>query len=657
MMSYPPLAWRQSVLCLTVLFWVFAGSGLARAQDHLLNLREADIRAFIDDVSMLTGRSFIVDPRVNGQVTVISREPVDVDTVFQVFLSTLRVNGYTAVPTASGAYKIVPDDAAADDFNPVGRGDLSGDQFVTEVFTLQQVDTTTALNTIRPIASQKGRVIATPGSRALIVVDFASNVRRIQNVLAELDRDMSTIIPMQLLNTSAVDMAKIVTSLAGTERGEDGARANITAVPVERSNTLLLKGDPVVLDRLMQIVIELDEGNETKDDVRVIYLKHADGADLAPMLERVSLSLDRSVPSEGAVARTSITHDKGTNALVISADPDMQKALDAVIRQLDVRRSQVLVEAIIVEVSDTAARELGLQYVLSGSRGSEVPFTVTNFSSTAPNILALTGALVADRESDNEDNEFVEQLQQQAVNSLLGLNGFAVGGAGITDGGTLFGVILNAVDQDLGSNVLSTPSIMTMDNEPASIIVGQEIPITTGEVLGSANTNPFRQIERQDVGVQLEVKPQINDGDTIKLFIRQEVSSVFGPVSEGFTELVTNKREIETTVMVDDGEIIVLGGLIEDDQQVSVDKVPLLGDIPVLGRAFRSEGRSQEKTNLMVFIRPTIVRTVDDIRSVSADRYNYMRAEQMLKSPDGDTSMDRILGDHMGVSVPGVSGQ
>jgi general secretion pathway protein D len=621
------------------------------AQDQVLNLRDADIRAFIDDVSMLTGRSFIVDPRVTGQVTVISREPIDPDTVFQVFLSTLRVNGFTAVPTASGAYKIVPDDSAADNFTPVGRDSRTGDQVVTEVFTLHHIDTTTALNTIRPIASQKGRVIATPGTRAIIVVDFADNMARIQNVLAELDRDMETIVPVQLLNTSATEMAKIVMGLAGTQRGEDGARPNVTAIPVERSNTLLLKGDPLVIERMLQVVSELDDGNQAKEDVRVVYLKHAAGEELVPMLEAISASLSRSAnPDEGS--RTSITYHRGTNALVISADPDMQQALDGVIRQLDVARAQVLVEAIIVEVSDVAARELGLQYILSGSRGSEVPFTVANYSSTAPNILALTGAVVADRESSGEDSQVIEQLQTQALNSLLGLNGFAIGGAGITEGGTLFGVILNAVDQDVGSNVLSTPSIMTMDNEAASIIVGQEIPITTGEVLGSSNTNPFRQIERQDVGIQLEVRPQINDGDTIKLFIRQEVSSVFGPVSDGFSELVTNKREIETTVMVDDGEIIVLGGLIEDDRQSTVDKIPILGDVPVIGRAFRSEGRSKEKTNLMVFIRPTILRNVDDVRSVTSEKYNYMRAEQALKSRDGTTSMDSILGEVMGVSVP-----
>lgn len=641
----------NALLLIGLLVLPASWSGVLIAQEQTLNLRDADIRAFIDDVSMLTGRSFIVDPRVNGNVTVISREPISPETVFQVFLSTLRVNGFTAVPTASGAYKIVPDEDAADDFSPVGRDSRAGDEFVTEVFNLHHIDTTTALNTVRPIASQEGRVIATPGTRSIIVVDYAANVGRIENVLAELDRDNATIIPVQLLNTSALEMAKIVMGLAGTERGEDGARANVTAVPMERGNTLLLKGDPVVLERLLRVVAELDESNEAKEDVRVVYLKHAAGEELAPMLQQISASLSRTGSSEDGASRTSVSHHRGTNSLVISADPEMQQALDTVIRQLDVPRAQVLVEAIIVEVSDTAARELGLQYVLSGSRGSEVPFTVANYSNTAPNILALTGAIVADRESDNEDDPVVEQLQEQAINSLLGLNGFSIGGAGITEGGTLFGVILNAVDQDLGSNVLSTPSIMTMDNEPASIIVGQEIPITTGEVLGSANTNPFRQIERQDVGIQLEVRPQINDGAAIKLFIRQEVSSIFGPVSEAFSELVTNKREIETTVMVEDGEIIVLGGLIEDDEQVSIDKVPFLGDVPILGRAFRSEGRSKEKTNLMVFLRPTIIRGSDDVRTLTAERYNYMRGEQQLRSSGGTISMDDIAADVLGIGV------
>ena len=642
---------KKFYLSFLFLFSLFAFGTDVDGQDQILNLRDADIRAFIGDISMVTGKSFIIDPRVNGNVTVISKFPVSEEILFQVFLSTLRVNGYAAVPTEFGAYKIVPDEEAASNFNPVGGDGLTGDQVVTEVFSLHHIDITTALTTVRPIISPRGRAIATPGTKAVIIVDYASNMTRIRDVILKLDVDMSTIIPVELENSSASEMAAIVLGLAGTERDEDGGRQKVDVVAVERSNTLLLKGDPVILERLLLVIEELDAQNKSKDDVRVVYLKHAEATEIAPILEKLSISMNRFHSTKEKASQVSITFHEGTNSLVISASPEMQQALDSVIRQLDVPRSQVLVEAIIVEVSDTAAKELGLQYILSGSQGSKVPFNVSNYSRTAPNILALTGALVAGRESNDENNNTVELLQSQAINSLLGLSGFNVGAAGITDGGTLFGVILNAVNQDKGSNILSTPSIMTMDNESASIIVGQEIPITTGEVLGSANANPFRQIERQDVGIQLEVRPQINDGDAIKLFIRQEVSSVFGPVSDAFSELVTNKREIETTVMVDDGEVIVLGGLIEDDEQYNIDKVPLLGNIPILGRAFRSDGKSKAKTNLMVFIKPTIMRDVNDIRSITTKKYDFMRAEQIMKSGDKQLSKDKILSDFFNKNI------
>ena len=620
-----------------VLSWI---TPVQAQNGQTLNLRDADIRAFIDDVSMMTGRIFIVDPRVQGMVTVVSRDPINPDDLFQVFLSTLNVNGFAATPTATGAYKIVPTQNAGQGGGPAQSA--SGDVFVTEVFRLRFADANAVMNMVRPLVHPDGQVLPNRDSGALIVVDLASSMQRIRDVIAKVDRDRAAIRTIRLTNSSAAEMARTLTALTN-RRGGDGA--DVSIVPVEANNTLLLRGDPGVIAQLVPIVTSLDAENAAKSDIRVLYLKHAVAEELVPMLEQVTRTLaDETVG--GPAGRASIGFDKGTNALIISASPEMQQSLESVIRQLDIARAQVQVEAIIVEVSDTAARELGVQYVLSGSEGSDVPFIVSNYSNTAPNLLALTGAVVVDQETSGE-SEVVDQLQETAINSLLGLNGLGLGFAGITDDGTLFGVILNALDQDTGSNVLSTPSIMTMDNQPASIIVGQEIPITTGEVLGNDNSNPFRTVERQNVGIQLDVKPQINEGDTIKLDIRQEVSAIVGPLTEASTDLVTSKREIETTVMVEDGEIIVLGGLIEQDEQVSVEKVPLLGDIPVLGRVFRSEGRSKNRTNLMVFLRPTIVRGRDDMRAVTDRKFDYIRSEQMLRSDD-EPSLDVFMRDVIG---------
>jgi general secretion pathway protein D len=302
------------------------------------------------------------------------------------------------------------------------------------------------------------------------------------------------------------------------------------------------------------------------------------------------------------------------------------------VRSLDVRREQVLVEAIIVEVSDETARELGLQYVVGGGNDENaIPFLSSSYGGSAPNILALTGAALLQGDSDDEEESAaVSELRRAAVNSLLGSSGLLLGGAGQDDDGRIFGVLLNALAQDEDSNVLSTPSVMTLDNEEASILVGQQIPITTGEAVGDNLDNQFRTISREDVGVKLEVRPQISEGGAIRLEIRQEVSSIFGQIINDSTDLITNRREIQTVVQVDAGEIIVLGGLIQDDIQRTDEGVPGLRRIPVLGRLFRSEGRAHRRTNLMVFLRPTIVNTADQARDVTRRQYDSIRAYEGL---------------------------
>ena len=642
---------RVALLCLSVLALHMAGAAAQAQQqeNHLLNFRDADIRALIDDISMMTGNTFIIDPRVKGKVTVISREPVPGPQVFDIFLSTLRVYGFTAVTTSSGAYKIVPDEAAMQDGN-AAAGEAVDDILVTEIFRLRNIDPITALNSVKPIVHRQGRAIAHRNHDFLLIVDYAGNMERIRRVLRDIDADLQITRIVSLENTGAEEMADMLVRLRGASGGEDGGDAAFSALPMTSSNTLVLRGADDVIARLIPLIEDLDARNANKGDIRVIYLKHADAEKLVPVLEGVSKSMGQRGGGEGgsANAEVSIVFEKGTNALLISASPDMQNALERVIKQLDVPRAQVLVEAIIVDVSDTAARELGLQYILSGGDGSTIPFTATNFSSRAPNILAATGALLGDRLDLSDDA--LNNLQQAAVDSLVGLNGFTGGFAGQTSDGTIFGVILNAVQRDIASNVLSTPSVMTMDNETAKILVGQEIPITTGEALGANNANPFRTVNRQDVGIELEVQPQINEGDDILLYIRQEVSSVLGSVVEDSPDLITQKREIETTVMVKNGEILVLGGLIQSDESITAEKVPLLGDIPLLGNLFKSNSRSLQKTNLMVFIRPTIIRNAEDMRAVTERKYNVMRGEQILRKGSTEGTLDYMVREVIGTA-------
>ncbi len=636
-----------------------AGSRAAASEHQTLNYRDADIRAFIDDVSMLTGNTFIVDPRVNGKVTVISNTGLESEALFDVFLATLRVNGYSVVSMPTGAYKILPNTDAMLQAGASGDG-VTGDRFVTEVFRLAHIDGISALNLLKPIVHTDGRVVANRGSNFIVVVDYASNMNRIRQVIADVDRSTDVYRSVGLQNTAASEMVRIIGALAdGQQGGESGLQPNVTAVAIDASNTVVLRGEERAVARMTAFVRDLDSGNQARErGVRVYRLRHAEAEELLPLLQEISEAFVRSSKEDGAPTGNRGTHiaaHNPTNAIVVHADMHMHAKIGQVIRDLDVRRSQVLVEALIAEVSDTAARDLGLQYLLSGDgNSSSIPFTATNFSNSAPNILAATGALIAENELDSSSaNTAISDLQNIAIQSLLGVSGFVGGGAGQTANGTIFGVIITAIQQDTDSNLLSTPSIMTMDNQKAAIIVGQEVPIATGEVVGDDFQNPFRTVSRQDVGVQLDVRPQITEGNSIKLNVRQEVSSVAGPVTVSSSDLIINKRELTTNVMVEDGGIAVLGGLIEENDQITVQQVPVLGDIPILGRLFQSKNKSRTRTNLMVFLRPTIVRSAGDLEEVSGRRYDYMREQELLwRGDDAQSRMDYFRDSVMSNKIP-----
>ena len=678
-----------------------------------LNVRDADIRAFIQDAARVTGRTFIIDNRVQGKVSVVTDRPLSTSEYFEVFLSTLRANGLVAIPTGGGAFRIQPVEGAAGQAGSVGRA-ANRNSFVTEVFRLRNIDATTTLETIRPLVSKDGSVTANRAGNSLVVADYADNISRIRQLLGRLDRANETATVIPLKNASAREIAQTLTGLA-TQNQQGGPSA--TAVAVDSANAVALRGDPATVARLAGVARDLDRRAATGAEIRVYWLEHADAEKLLPVLQQLLgqpvtqssgntglqatasgfLSSNNGGTTTGSAPQTNlaaaqpaqtssgatgngaqvgggngivtrgpavVTRFEGANAIVLAANPEVQRQLGDVIRQLDTRRDQVLVEAIVVEIGDVAARRLGVQFLIGDKR---VGFAATNFSNVQPNLLTLAGAYAANTvtrtttttngnvTTTTEEPVFGTDLQQAAVQSLLNATGGFGGVATNLGKNGVLGAIVNAVRSDSTSNLLSTPSVTTMDNQQASLLVGQQVPVTTGEALSNNFDNQFRTVQRQNVGIQLDVKPQINAGGTVKLALRQEVSSVAGPVSSNSSDLIINKREIQTTVTVDDGDILVLGGLLDDNERRTIEKVPLLGDIPVLGNLFKSKARTRNKTNLMVFIRPTILRSREDSLRLTEQRYGYLRAQQMLGFPNREPSLDTLIRDYMDGIPPGAT--
>ena len=579
-----------------------------------INMRDADIRAFAADMAKISNKTIVLDPRVKGNVTVVSNQDLDAGEAYAVFLSVLRVHGYAAIEN-NGVVKVMPESGARQDATVNNK---NNDSLATEVIRLSQANARTIAPLLKPLVNKQGHIAAYEATNSIIIADYVGNLSRIKSILLELDRnpaDTFELIPLD--NTSANEVARILGSMW---RGDNQMSKSFSAIAVERSNSILLRGQTGVIEQIKRVISRLDSNSSQSSNLKVIYLKYAKAEDLTGILEKVAESLEEEIPSESSKKnKTSIGFHNDTNALIISAQPDILKSLESVISQLDIRRAQVLVEAIIVEISDKLARDLGVQFLFLGD-GESSPIATQRFGTPNPDLISTIGA------ETSEDSTISSTMQTRAANSLLALDGLAVGVARYKASGTSFATILNLIAQDGDSNVLSTPSIMTMDNEEASIVVGQEIPITTGETLSGSNSNPFRSVTRQEIGVKLTVRPQINEGNAVKMHINQEVSSIFGPLGEMSTDLITNKRNIRTTVLVEDRETIVLGGLIDDDVQESVKKVPFLGDIPLLGRLFKTTSISRTKRNLMVFLRPTIVRNSEDVRAISNRKYNYFQA-------------------------------
>ncbi|MGF1543569.1 MAG: type II secretion system secretin GspD [Parvularculaceae bacterium] len=626
----------------------------ALAQDdecgEAINYERADVNAVIDEMARRTGKKFVVAPQVNGTITIKSGGVggLCADEAWELFQAALRASGFVAAPINGGSYNIVPIQQGPRSAGPVGEG-RPGD-IVTQIVRLKYIEAREAAASLTQISGERGLVNPIRSGNAVIIVDTADNVVRLRKVIREIDRDTRVARTIQLQHASASETARVISQLAQELSEENGGQGGgVSVVPVEASNSVIIRAEPVILRRIVSVVNELDQAGQAQSDLVVLRLRHANAEDLAETLREIANVAQQSSVVEGASptsSRTTISVDPPTNSIIISADADMQQRLRRAVAELDLRPSQVQVEAIIVDISESTARELGVQYLVSGSGDGVVPFTTTNFTSGQSSLLAAAASsgLAAGGTTEADDPlGFDNEVLQAALGSLLGLNGFALGGAGQTDNGNIFAAVVTAIKQDSESRILSLPSVVTLDNQPARLQVGQEIPITPGEATGDNFSGAFRTVSREEVGVILEVTPRINEGGTVTLELRQEISSVEGQIISDSTDLITNQTVIETTALVDDGDILVIGGLVEQNDQLAEDKVPLLGDVPVLGNLFKNSGRSRDRGSLMIFIRPTIIQDQARARAATKRKIDYIRARELISSGKPTSELERLI--------------
>lgn len=654
-----------------------------------INMKEAEIRQLIEQVSDITGDSFVVDPRVKGKVTVVSNTEMTEKEILEMFESVLRVHNFASVRTGK-MVKIVPTQGAKQDNVPVERADSSSDKIITQVIPVSFSSATELVPILRPMVPQYGHLAAVTSANALIISDHSVNVQRILDIVKRIDtaeNEESDII--QLKHAWVGDLVKLLEQLAGGAGKGGGAAggggsSRVKAVADERTNRLILRGEKSARQKLKALVADLDRPAEHSMSTQVIYLRFADAVQVSEVLRGI-LTGQATTPSsstqgggfgaqgtsrtssssgfgassgglgmsssmgmgsagsnsgrtgqrQGAAAAVqagniTIQADDTLNALVVRASPTEMSEVRSLIKQLDIRRAQVLIEAAIVEITGDAGKSLGVQWA---AVDENVAVGGANFDNVGNSISGILQAALASGSSDSTNNTTPE------LPSLA--NGLTLaGGSTDSEGNPDFALILQAINTASNTNVLSTPSIMTLDNEEAEILVGQNVPFITGSQLSSSGTNPFQTVERKDVGLSLKVTPQVNEGDTIRLRVTQEASNIATAATKESTDLITNKRLINTSIIATDGQVIVLGGLMEDTINDRVQKVPLLGDIPLLGALFRSTSKEQQKRNLLLFLRPTIVRDEAMTASVTNRKYNQIRSQGVNVDNVGEIDID-----------------
>lgn len=580
-------------------------------ETFILNYDDVDIKKVTQDIAQFSKKTIILDPRVKGKVTIYSNADLNRNQIWDVYLRTIQVNGFSAI-SEDGFVRVVPENEATRDDN-VTNFSSDGD-YQTSVIPLRNRSAEKILPMLKPITGRQSHLSSIASINSILIVDRASNVKRINDLINDLDKNNSANISIiKLDNLSAIEAVRILDKLKAQN---NPTISQFVAIPFNPSNSVIISANAFVTSNIVETLETLDGDVKSNDSIDVIYLKYAKSADIAGILNSISGGF---VP-EADGAKTVITHHEKTNSLIVSSAESNLVTIRNIISQLDIRRAQVLVEAIIVELSETAAKNLGVETIFYGSDEDSVPIGITRFGNNGPDLLSIVGS-TADETDVN--------LSNNASNSLLNSRGLLAGFGDLTPGKDNFIGIINTIAQDSNSNILSTPSLMAMDNELATSIIGQEIPITTGESLGTNNSNPFRTTSRQEVGIKLEVTPQINEGSSVVLKIKIEVSGIAGVPMSGI-DIITNKRAIETTALVDNNQIIVLGGLVDEDTQDSISKVPVLGSVPIIGKLFQSSSSTIVKKNLMVFLRPTILTDSDSAISTSNEKYNYIKAKQIL---------------------------
>jgi general secretion pathway protein D len=609
------------------------------AQEYTVNLKDTDIQEFIKFVADVTGTTMVVDPNVKGKVRVISSKPVTQSELYDLFLSILDVQGYTAVRSGQVVRVVPSKDARSSPVPLIENQDLLGnDEYVTQVIRLDNISAAKLIPVLRPLVPQQAHMAAYAPSNAIIISDIRSNIGRIVEIIERMDRSaIQTTEIIRLKYGVSEDVVSMLNTLEKARRGE-GAEANkdVILVADKRTNSVVVTADEMSVERIRKLVAYFDSPLEQSGNVRVVYLEYADATETADVLTRVMQNIARL--EAGGTQRnggeSTIEADAGTNSLIITADTDEMAALESVIARLDIRRAQVLIEAIIVEMEMTEGQELGLQWLFANDSGL-YGGNISNSTAQQRRNAELAGALLPDNGS--------EVIDTRSVAGALASTPGATLGWGMVDESLTMTVILNALETQGNANILSTPSLLTLDNEEAFITVGQEVPFVTGSYTntGSANgaSNPFQTIERQSVGITLKVTPQINEGDSVVLDIVQEVSSISAQILAA-SDVITNERKIETKVLANDSDILVLGGLVKDDVQDSTQGIPILSDIPLLGRLFRNDVVSVTKSNLLVFIRPTIIRDDQDLAGATAEKYRFIRDKQLQRRERGLMFLD-----------------
>tara|TARA_R110002072_G_scaffold60731_7_gene153767 strand:- start:3693 stop:5723 length:2031 start_codon:yes stop_codon:yes gene_type:complete len=622
---------------LALLLALLLGSASLSAQDYTVNLNDTDIQELIKFVAEATGKTIVVDPAVKGKVKVISSKPVSAGELYELFLSILDVHGYAAV-TSGGVVRVIQNKDARS--APVGVSDgtagITSEAYVTQVLRLENISAAKLIPVLRPLVPQQAHMAAYAPSNAIIISDISSNIDKIRDIIDRMDKSaVQQTDVIKLRYAVAEDVVKMLDQLNKSEANAAGGEQETLLVADARTNSVLISGDELERARMGKLIDHLDTPLEQSGNVKVIYLEYANAMDIAEVLTRVMKNISELEPADGIKAgggnTSTIEADEGTNALIITADADEMAALEAVIQRLDIRRAQVLVEAIIVEMEVIDGQDLGLQWLFADNSG----FYGSNINAEDVRARNIAAAVLPE---DGSNDINIGTL----AGALAGTPGLSLGWGQVSDGLSMT-VILNALKETSNANILSTPSLLTLDNQEAYITVGQNVPFVTGSFTSTANsaTNPFQTIERENVGITLTVTPHINEGDAVVLDISQEVSSLSGlSVTNSASDIITNERKIETKVLAIDGQIVVLGGLIKDDVQDAQQKVPLLGDIPYLGRLFRSDAEKVTKQNLMIFIRTTIIRDNEALAGASAEKYRYIRDQQIKRKERGLTYLD-----------------